>query len=143
MHELSIARNIVEIVTTAASEANAARVTRVCLKIGMLTCVHADALRFSFDAVTRDTRLQGCSLDIVTVPVVIYCEQCQQAGQLTSIQSLVCPVCQSPSNHVLQGRELEVDVIDVDDGLEMSAVESTAVSRMAQTLAGTDKKESQ
>ncbi len=141
MHELSIARNIVEIVTAAAMEANAARVTRVCLKLGALTCVHADALRFSFDAVTSNTLLQGCRLDIVPVPLVIHCEQCRQARQLTSIQSLICPVCQAPSNNVLQGRELEVDVIDVDDQLEICAEASAASSRMAQTLAGTDKKE--
>jgi hydrogenase nickel incorporation protein HypA/HybF len=56
MHELSIADGIVE---HCADRANGARVLRVRLEIGVLSCVTADALRFCFDVCAKDTMLEG------------------------------------------------------------------------------------
>ena len=62
MHELSITRNVVAIVS---ERAEGQRVTRVRLEIGRLTAVMPDSIRFCFDICTQGTPLAGAELEIV------------------------------------------------------------------------------
>jgi hydrogenase nickel incorporation protein HypA/HybF len=61
MHELAVARNIVEV----AEEAAAGRpVLKVTVEIGTETQVSAEALAFSFDVVAAGTVVAGAELEI-------------------------------------------------------------------------------
>ena len=62
MHELSITRNVVAIVS---ERAEGQRVTRVRLEIGRLTAVVPDSIRFCFDICAQGTPLAGAELEIV------------------------------------------------------------------------------
>ena len=62
MHELSITRNVVAIVS---ERAEGQRVTRVRLEIGRLTAVMPDSIRFCFDICAQGTPLAGAELEIV------------------------------------------------------------------------------
>jgi hydrogenase nickel incorporation protein HypA/HybF len=115
MHELSIAHSIVEIVTQHAEANGPGRVTQVDVQIGALTCVHPDALRFSFALLTADTPLAGAELRITQVPVMVYCGTCHRIEELDGIQDFRCPVCQVPSCDVRQGQELDVVSIELSN----------------------------
>lgn len=115
MHELSIANSLVEIATEHVKASGAGRVSAINLQIGALSCVHQSALEFSFDLVTKDTILEGASLNIETLPVTVYCDQCEKEVELPGIQKFRCPECQSPSADIRQGKELEVASIEVVD----------------------------
>ena len=65
MHELSITRNVVAIVS---ERAEGQRVTRVRLEIGRLTAVVPDSIRFCFDICAQGTPLAGAELEIVERP---------------------------------------------------------------------------
>lgn len=118
MHELSIAESIVNVVTEHATAAAAVRVASVALQIGALSCVHEDALRFSFELVARDTMLAGAQLIIQRVPVTIYCPTCDQVVELAGIQKFRCPVCETPSADIRSGRELDILSIGLDTSTE-------------------------
>jgi hydrogenase nickel incorporation protein HypA/HybF len=62
VHELSITRNVVAIVS---ERAEGQRVTRVRLEIGRLTAVMPDSIRFCFDICAQGTPLAGAELEIV------------------------------------------------------------------------------
>ena len=62
MHELSITRNVVAIVS---ERAQGQRVTRVRLEIGRLSAVVPDSIRFCFDICAQGTPLEGAELEIV------------------------------------------------------------------------------
>jgi len=62
VHELSITRNVVAIVT---ERAQGQRVTRVRLEIGRLSAVVPDSIRFCFDICAQGTPLEGAELEIV------------------------------------------------------------------------------
>jgi hydrogenase nickel incorporation protein HypA/HybF len=62
VHELSITRNVVAIVS---ERAEGQRVTRVRLEIGRLTAVMPDSIRFCFDICAQGTPLEGAELEIV------------------------------------------------------------------------------
>jgi len=115
MHELSIANNLIDIVCQHLQQEGGGTVKNVKLRIGQLSCVHQQSLRFSFDLVTENTPLQGATLEIVTLPVVVYCAPCQQLQELPGIQKFQCPVCGTPTSDIRQGQELEIESIEVAD----------------------------
>jgi hydrogenase nickel incorporation protein HypA/HybF len=108
MHELSIARSIVETISAAAAEAGAARVLTIRLQLGALAGVVEDALQFSFALVAADTAAEGATLEVVHQPVVIFCATCAAERELPNVQRFRCPVCDTPSGQLVRGRELEL-----------------------------------
>jgi hydrogenase nickel incorporation protein HypA/HybF len=114
MHELSIAMSIVE---TAQEEAErrGLRVRAVHLRLGALSGVVKDALLFSYEMACQDTPLQGSRLIVEDVPVAVFCPQCQERRTLSSVQSFACPDCGSPTRGILQGKELEVFALEVEE----------------------------
>ncbi|HXJ90826.1 MAG TPA: hydrogenase maturation nickel metallochaperone HypA [Candidatus Binatia bacterium] len=114
MHELSIAMGIVE---AAAEEAKQRKVqvSAVHLRLGALSGVVKDALLFSYEVACQDTPLQGSRLLIEEVPVAVFCPQCKDKRVLASVQSFTCPECGAPAGQVLQGKELEVFALEVEE----------------------------
>jgi hydrogenase nickel incorporation protein HypA/HybF len=114
MHELSIAMSIVD---TALEESarRGVQVSAVHLRLGGLSGVVKEALLFSYEMACQDTALQGSRLIVEDLPVIVFCPQCQQRRTLDSVQSFTCPVCNSPTNDILQGKELEVFALEVQD----------------------------
>ena len=118
MHELSIANSIVEIATEHAVEAGATRINSITLRVGALSCVHKSALEFSFELVTKETILEGAILKVIDIPVSIFCDPCGREVMLPGIQSFRCPVCDTPSAAIRQGRELDIDSIEISEKKE-------------------------
>jgi hydrogenase nickel incorporation protein HypA/HybF len=116
MHELSIAYSLVELASESAKEAGAARVKAVHLRLGALSGVVRGALEFSYEIATEGTPLAGSKLFVTELPVRIYCAKCDRVSDLPSVQKFRCPVCGEPSGDVRQGRELEVESIEVEMG---------------------------
>lgn len=113
MHELSIATSIVEIAEEHTRRQGGRRVVGVTLRIGRLSCVHEDALRYSFDLVTEGTLLAGATLAVIEVPVLIWCPTCQAEVELPGIQRFACPACGHLSGDIRAGRELDIESIQI------------------------------
>ena len=113
MHELSIANSLVEIATEHAQTHAANAVTSITLRIGALSCVHKSALEFSFELVTNGTILEGARLQFIDVPVTVFCEPCDREVELPGIQRFRCPDCDTPTADIRQGRELDVETIEI------------------------------
>ena len=114
MHELGLARGIVDLANTAACDAGAPRVTAVHVQVGRLAGVEAGALLFSFGIAAEGTRVEGASLVIEEIPVAIWCVPCNAQQELAGVQRFRCPVCDTPSGDIRRGKELEVSVIEVE-----------------------------
>jgi len=114
MHELSIAISIVEMAEEEASHRNA-RVNAVHLKLGMLAGVVKAALLSSYELACEGTGLEGSHLIIEEIPVVVFCPQCLAPRALDSVQWFTCPECRSPVSQVIQGRELQVAALEIQE----------------------------
>lgn len=114
MHELSIAHSLVEVVTEAAEKAGAKKVTRVQLRLGALSGVARDALEFGFELATRGTLLDGAALEVEELPVILACDRCGADSVLEGIQGFACPACGALSPRLRQGRELDINGIEID-----------------------------
>jgi hydrogenase nickel incorporation protein HypA/HybF len=114
MHELSIAMSIVELAEEE-SERRGVQIDAVHLKLGALSGVVKEALLSCYEMACENTPLQGSRLVIEEVPVVIYCPTCQAQRPLSSIQLFCCPKCGTPCSEIVQGRELEVDALEIQE----------------------------
>jgi hydrogenase nickel incorporation protein HypA/HybF len=114
MHELSIAYNLVELASESAVKAGATRVSAVHLRLGALAGVVRGALEFSYEIATADTMLDHSALFVKELPVKVYCMPCDAEVELDSVQRFRCPRCDTPSGDIRQGRELEIESIEIE-----------------------------
>ena len=116
MHELSLAASIVESVTESLGAYPGGRVLEVRLKVGALAAVAEDALQFCYGVATEGTALAGSRLIVNLLPVVMHCEQCGRDVELAGVQSFRCSLCGKPCFDLRQGRELEIEALEIDEG---------------------------
>jgi hydrogenase nickel incorporation protein HypA/HybF len=120
MHELSIVSSVVETVTESLAAYPGARVLEVRLRVGALASVVRESLEFCYGIASEGTPLEGSRLVVNVLPVVVHCEACGQDSELEGVQSFRCPRCGEPCADLRQGRELEIESIEID---EMDKVE--------------------
>jgi hydrogenase nickel incorporation protein HypA/HybF len=121
MHELSIAHRLVEMATEALASNDAGdddgpwKVSAVHLRLGRLAGVAGESLEFCYDLATQDTPLEGSRLIIHDVPVVGFCATCDRDVELPDVQRFRCPDCDTPCGDIRQGRELDLESIELDE----------------------------
>lgn len=108
MHELAITQSVVDAVC---EHTGGAPVASVRLRIGKLSGVVPDALRFCFELIAEGTALQGAALVIDEPPGAGHCRSCGVDLVLTDLL-LLCP-CGSADVQVVSGRQLTVQSIEV------------------------------
>ncbi|MDX6692804.1 MAG: hydrogenase nickel incorporation protein HypA/HybF [Blastocatellia bacterium] len=99
--------------TEEAASRGAAQVNAVHLKLGPLSGVVKEALLFSYEVACAGTPLEGSQLVIEDVPVVVYCPACEAETSPASLQHFCCPICATPTPHILRGKELEVFALEI------------------------------
>jgi hydrogenase nickel incorporation protein HypA/HybF len=115
VHEASLMKGLLDIVGKAASGEGGGPVSLIHLKIGGMTGVSTDALRFAFDVMAKGTVAEGAALEIEAVPLSVRCKICGAQWRPSDFV-FVCTACGSPEIDVLTGREMEVDYILVGNG---------------------------
>src|ERR1700686_3041666 len=115
MHELSIAMSIVELAQEELDRRRGGRIHAVHPKLGALSGVVKEALLSSYEMACEDTPLQGSRLVFEEVPVVIFCPSCRAQRPLSSLQLFCCPECGTPCSEIVQGKELEVVALEIQE----------------------------
>jgi hydrogenase nickel incorporation protein HypA/HybF len=94
MHEMSIAQSILDIILQESGNHKVTRVLSVALKVGELSAVETESLRFCVQVTCR----------------------CQDCGSNFTVQELVfnCPSCQGVRVEMLSGRELSVESFEAE-----------------------------
>lgn len=92
MHEVSVIQGIVKTILASMEEAGASRVTNVQLVIGSSGHFSEEAVRQNFQALTRDTPIEGATLGLSWVPATYQCLSCQHRFESTSSMAM-CPQC--------------------------------------------------
>lgn len=112
MHEMALSESVLQSIERSAATDGFARVLRVCLEIGALAGVDAEAMRFSFDAVTRGTLAEDAELDISRVPGEAWCMPC---GHPVEIENRFdpCPDCGSHQLQVTGGQDMLLKSLEV------------------------------
>ena len=82
--------------------------------MGALAAVVEDSLQFCWGVSTEGTPLAGAKLVIRTIPVVVHCEDCNLDSEI-GVQSFRCPKCGGLTADLRQGRELEIESIEIEE----------------------------
>jgi hydrogenase nickel incorporation protein HypA/HybF len=113
MHEVAIMSEALRMAEEAAQSAGGARILKLRLRIGSLSGVVADSMRFAFDVVSAGTRAQGSVLEIEVVPAACWCAACQTEFECLDFFS-ECPRCHHPGGELRRGRELDIVAVELE-----------------------------
>ena len=113
MHELGIVFYIIRDVKQVAEAYHVEHVVSVVMDIGEVSTVvpHllSDCWRWAAD---KEPMLQGCELEMNTIPAVTWCDQCKSEYP-TVAHGRTCPHCGSGDTWLLRGNEVEIREIKV------------------------------
>jgi len=112
MHELSIALSMIEQIEEEAEKHGGGIVEVVYVRIGELSGVDPQALRFAYEMASEYTSLASSLLEIETVRLLVFCPQCNSTHK-PDPQNILCPRCLTPDQQILEGRELEVRALEL------------------------------
>lgn len=112
MHEVGIMEEAVRVAVETAKSSGASQVLLLRLRVGVLSGVVPEALRFAFDVVCRDPMTQGAQLDIESVAASCWCPTCEAEFECEDLIN-ECPRCQSVCSELRRGRDLEIASVEI------------------------------
>jgi hydrogenase nickel incorporation protein HypA/HybF len=113
MHEMSIAKSIIDIVKGEFDNTGASVLAEVELEIGRLAGVEYDAIEFALKVLARDSIIEGVSVVIKKPSGLAVCSKCGREFETEDYLNS-CPACGSYACEIIRGKELRVSSILVD-----------------------------
>ena len=104
---------VLQAVEESAKQAGSEKVLKISLSVGVMTEAIEDALRFAFEALSEGTMCESAELEITMIPPVSVCAECGNEYEHDRFHML-CPECGSSFTQLIQGKELQIDSIEVD-----------------------------
>lgn len=114
MHDFSISRQIAGHVVKKANEERASRVVEIRIRIGGLTHLNPEQLKFWLKEFFRETVAREAKIKIEKAPIIIQCESCGYEGEVEAAEKfnhfplftcIHCPRCQSTEIKIKTGKE--------------------------------------
>jgi hydrogenase nickel incorporation protein HypA/HybF len=113
MHEMALMTEALRLAEDTARAAGAARITALRLRIGALSSVVPEAMRFAWDVARRGTLAETAQLEIESVPGAARCPHCQTQYACADFLS-ECPCCGRVGGDLVRGQELEIAAVEIE-----------------------------
>ena len=113
MHEYSIVQSLIDLADENAKKNNAKKVTKLEIKVGVLSGVEIPLLQTAFDTFKEDTICHDAEFIIVSQPVVIKCKKCGEESELQN-NEYSCPKCNNQDLEVLDGEDMYLMSLELD-----------------------------
>ena len=113
MHELALARSLIELVDDHAARNNATRVKRINIRLGRMSAM-TRALHVCFSSAAKGSSCEDAILHIDEVPLTVFCSTCEAVKTPSGPYNYRCPDCGMPTPKVVTGREMELTSIELD-----------------------------
>ena len=105
MHEYSIVQSLLNSCEENAVANDSSKVTKVVVKIGVMSGVEPDLLQTAFDTFKEHTMCEEAEFIINIQPLLIKCHGCGEESTLSK-NEYCCPNCQGVDVDVLDGEEM-------------------------------------
>jgi hydrogenase nickel incorporation protein HypA/HybF len=112
MHEFSIMESALDTAIQKTRAAGATQIHRLTLRVGKLSGVVPEALRFAFDALKARSLAAEAMLVIEEVPVVCWCPNCRSEFEPPEFK-YECPHCHLLGGELRRGREMELAALEI------------------------------
>jgi hydrogenase nickel incorporation protein HypA/HybF len=113
MHEMGIANSVLDAVRAEAARFPGTYPAKVCVRIGEIAAIDQEALRFCFEALTRETDLESLELQIEVCPRRNRCTACR-VDLIVHDYDTRCPQCGQIATVCIGGDELELAYLEVE-----------------------------
>lgn len=113
MHELSLCRNLIDIIQEEVRVKKYNKVKCIILEIGALACVEKQALLFSFDIVAKGTVAEQAILQFIEIPAEAKCKQCENIFVVTQYAES-CKKCGNMYLEIIKGKDLLIKEMEVE-----------------------------
>ena len=113
MHEYSIVQSLLESCEEIAKENNAIKVTKVIVKIGIMSGVEPILLQTAFDTFKEDSICKDCQYIQNIQPIVIKCLKCTKRSTLSKNEYL-CPACLSTELEIIDGEDMYLMSLELE-----------------------------
>ncbi|MCY3879642.1 MAG: hydrogenase maturation nickel metallochaperone HypA [Rhodobacteraceae bacterium] len=114
MHELALARHLIDLIEESLPSVGSGRVKQINLRLGEASAM-ARALQFCFRSAAQGTSCQEAILLIDEVPMTIRCHQCRDIKAPQGRYSFRCPDCGTTAREIVTGREMMLTSIELFD----------------------------
>lgn len=116
MHEMSIVQSILGILREEMVKHEGQRLKKVVIKNGALAGIVTESLKFAWEALTPGGEFDGAELEVKEIPLKVKCGDCDEEFSPDDNRCMPCPKCEQLLGHtVLQGKEMLIDSIEIDD----------------------------
>ena len=105
MHEYSIVQALLDQCEEYARANDASQVSKVVVKIGVMSGVEPDLLKIAFDTFKETTVCDAAEFVMDIQPLTVRCNTCETTSELEA-RHYCCPQCQSVDVEVTDGEEL-------------------------------------
>jgi len=112
MHELSIAENMLEIIENYRAERGFKHCSSLTVRIGLLSAVDGEALRFAFEILAEGGPHEGVVLEVEKTYPQARCS-CGCSFEVTDLL-YTCPRCGSVTAELSGGDDLNIVQLEVD-----------------------------
>ena len=113
---MSIIQSILGILKEEMVKHDGQKLKKVTIKNGALAGVVTESLTFAWEALTPNTDFNGAMLEVVEIPIKVACGQCGEEFRPEHTKCMPCPKCETLIGHeVLEGKEMLIDSIEIDD----------------------------
>lgn len=105
MHEYSIVQSLIDSCDEHAKQNNATRVTKVVVKIGVMSGVEPELLQTAFDTFKECSICHEAEFIMKIQQVKVVCRSCKKESELKKLEYL-CPECNSEDLDIVDGEEM-------------------------------------
>ena len=112
MHELALARSLIELVDDYAVQNGGRKVRRIHVRLGVLSAM-TRALYFCFSSASRGSLCEEAQLEIEEVPLTVRCTNCRAVKAPSGRYNFRCPDCGLPTPDIVSGREMQLASIEL------------------------------
>lgn len=113
MHELSVTEGILKIVEDEAVKHNVERISKIKIKMGVLSDLLPDCINYYFKIVSKNTVAEGAVIEIEKLPLKVRCNGCDSISNI-EIRHFRCPACGSQDLKIIGGNEFYIDSMEAE-----------------------------
>lgn len=113
MHEYSIVQSLINSCEENAAKNKATKITKVVIKIGVMSGVEPELLRTAFETFKEETICEEAELIINIQAIIIKCNDCLSETILEGIE-YYCPKCKSANLKVLDGEDMYLMQLELE-----------------------------
>ena len=114
MHEVDLMQRALDIALEQAVQRGAQRIHRITFRVGAESGVAPEVIEMAFAIAIQGTLAAGAQLAIDHVPLICFCQVCDQEFQPAGGDLLhTCPLCHNVGAEVRRGREFAITSIEL------------------------------